>query len=111
MLYPALRGLTLGMRVPTQNSPVVGYTDDPFATPEIRKRAALTRGPIVNLDHSYSNEYGMSETMFTSLKDIFDCMAESKSRIGVVSPSALIEVLKKTNELFRSSMHQDAHEF
>lgn len=111
MLYPALRGLTLGMRVPTQNSPVVGYTADPFATNELRKRAALTKGPIINLDHSYAKDYNMQQSMFTSLKDIFDCMAESSSQIGVVSPVSFIEMLKRTNELFRSSMHQDAHEF
>lgn len=111
ILYPALRPLTLGMRIPTQNSPVVGYTDDPFASPELRKRSALAKGPIINLDTSYAHQYNMSESMFSSLKDIFDSMAQSYSQTGVVSPYALIDVLKRTNELFRSSMHQDAHEF
>ncbi|KAG8678172.1 hypothetical protein FRC09_020060, partial [Ceratobasidium sp. 395] len=30
---------------------------------------------------------------------------------GTVSPRAFVEKLKKENELFRSNMHQDAHEF
>lgn len=110
-LYPGLQGIMLGIRIPGQNIPIVGYTDDPFATQEMRKRAALVKGPIVNMDQSFSDNYSMKESLFTSLKDIFECMAESSSRIGVVSPVKLIQVLKRENELFRSSMHQDAHEF
>lgn len=30
---------------------------------------------------------------------------------GTVQPTSFITKLKKENELFRSSMHQDAHEF
>lgn len=111
MLYPGLKGLHLGVRYPGQNIPVVGFTEDPFATQETRKRTALVKGPIINLDLSYADRYNMKESLFTTLKDIFECMAENNSRIGVVSPSKLIEVLKRENELFRSSMHQDAHEF
>jgi ubiquitin carboxyl-terminal hydrolase 9/13 len=109
--YEGLEGLQLGVRFPGQNLPLVGFTDDPFATPETRKRAALIKGPIVNLDQSMANDYDMKESLFTALKDIFESIAENESRIGVVSPSKLIEVLKRENELFRSSMHQDAHEF
>lgn len=110
-LYPGLQGLALGVRYPGQNIPVVGFTEDPFATQETRKRNALVKGPIINLDVSFATNYGMRESLFTTLKDVFECMAENKSRIGVVAPAKLIEVLKKENELFRSSMHQDAHEF
>ncbi|KAF5110401.1 hypothetical protein DV454_004838 [Geotrichum candidum] len=111
LLYPGLSGISLGVRYPGQNIPVVGFTEDPFATQETRKRSALVKGPIINLDLSYSDTYKMKESLFTTLKDIFECMAENQSRIGVVSPAKLIEVLKRENELFRSSMHQDAHEF
>lgn len=89
----------------------MGYTEDPFATPENKKRAALITGPIINLDHSFAQDYSMKESLFTALKDIFECMSENSSRIGIMSPSNLITVLKRENELFRSSMHQDAHEF
>lgn len=106
-----LRTLTLGVRFPGQNLPVVGFTDDPFATQEARKRSALVKGPIINQDESKADEYEMTESLFTTLKDIFDSMAENSSRTGVVSPGKLIEVLKRENELFRASMHQDAHEF
>lgn len=111
LLYPGLAGIVLGVRYPGQNIPVVGFTEDPFATQETRKRSALVKGPIINLDLSYADTYNMKESLFTTLKDIFECMAENQSRIGVVSPAKLIEVLKRDNELFRSSMHQDAHEF
>lgn len=110
-LPSGLHSLTLGPRFPGQNLPVVGFTDDPFATQETRKRSALVKGPIINQDESKADEYHMSESLFTTLKDIFDSMAENSSRTGVVSPGKLIEVLKRENELFRASMHQDAHEF
>lgn len=71
----------------------------------------MINGPIVNMDHSLATSYGMEESLYTALKDLFEAVVESKARTGVVSPSKLIEVLKKRNELFRSTMHQDAHEF
>lgn len=109
--HPGLKGIPLGLRFPGQNIPVVGFTDDPFATPEARKREALVKGPIINMDLSFAHEYNMGESLFTSLKDMFESISENESRIGVASPSKLIEVLKRENELFRTSMHQDAHEF
>ncbi len=62
---------------------------------------------------SYQNAtaYEMSESLFTSLKDIFEAIITSPSRYGVVSPTKFLEVLRKENEMFRSAMHQDAHEF
>ncbi|ODV61058.1 cysteine proteinase, partial [Ascoidea rubescens DSM 1968] len=93
------------------NLTIIGNTGDPSSTTEQRKRKAMLTGPILNIDRSYSSSYQMSNSMFSALKDIFECMVENESKKGVVSPSFIIEVLKKENELFRSSMHQDAHEF
>ncbi|KAK9496176.1 hypothetical protein V1508DRAFT_407892 [Lipomyces doorenjongii] len=84
---------------------------DEAQTPEQKKKAALQNGPVINLDHSLASSYGMEETLFATLKDLFEAVMENRSRTGVVSPAKLIEVLKRRNELFRSSMHQDAHEF
>lgn len=53
----------------------------------------------------------MPESMFTSLKDIFEAITVEKNRHGVVSPVRFLEVLRRENEMFRSAMHQDAHEF
>ena len=55
--------------------------------------------------------YGMPESLFTSMKDIFEAILAHQSRIGVLSPHKFLEVLRRENEMFRTSMHQDAHEF
>lgn len=104
-----LQDLKLGYQVPNRNVTVVGVVDDPAATAEQRKRKALTDGPILNLDHLLTPNG--SDTMFDALKDIFESMVECLSKTGVVSPVHLLSVVKRENELFRSLMHQDAHEF
>ncbi|KAG7816582.1 hypothetical protein KL928_004624 [Ogataea angusta] len=110
--YPEYANLDINYSLNQQkNITVVGVTDNRAATSEQRKRQALVRGPIINLDHSYADQYGMSETIFTALKDVFECVTENVSKVGIVSAQQLVEVVKKENEMFRSSMHQDAHEF
>ena len=53
----------------------------------------------------------MSATLFSSLKDLFEAVVVDKQRMGVISPGKFLETLRKDNEMFRSAMHQDAHEF
>lgn len=73
----------------------------------------------------------MEDTLFAALKDLFWKIATHKKKTGVVAPVNFINKVKKENgnvfdldwlqrilktnvdtvELFRSSMHQDAHEF
>lgn len=65
----------------------------------------------LELDTSHAAEYGMEESLFTCLKDIFTAITASPQQVGACSPKRFIEVLRRENELFRSSMHQDAHEF
>ena len=72
---------------------------------------ALKAGPVLDMVHDHSNRYGMDESLFTALKDIFDAIIWNKSRWGVVSPHKFLEILRRENEMFRSAMHQDAHEF
>lgn len=72
---------------------------------------ALQAGPVLDMVHDYSNRYGMDESLFTALKDIFYEVIGNQSRIGVVSPHKFLEILRRENEMFRSAMHQDAHEF
>ena len=50
-------------------------------------------------------------TLFSTLKDLFIAISTHPDKTGVVGPQAFIQQLKKENELFRSTMHQDAHEF
>ncbi|CDS12439.1 Putative Ubiquitin carboxyl-terminal hydrolase(Fragment) [Lichtheimia ramosa] len=54
---------------------------------------------------------GMEDTLFAALKDLFWKISTHRKKTGVVAPVNFINKVKKENELFRSSMHQDAHEF
>ncbi|XP_019057418.1 PREDICTED: ubiquitin carboxyl-terminal hydrolase 3 isoform X3 [Tarenaya hassleriana] len=51
------------------------------------------------------------ENLFTCLADLFSQISSQKKRTGVIAPKRFVQRLKKQNELFRSFMHQDAHEF
>ncbi|ODV87871.1 hypothetical protein CANARDRAFT_193377 [[Candida] arabinofermentans NRRL YB-2248] len=110
--YPSFKDIKLNYSLNHQmNITIVGVTNDLNANSEQRKRQALISGPIINLDHGYNELYGMEANLYTSLKDTFESMAENISPVGIVSAQNLVEVVKKENEMFRSSMHQDAHEF
>ncbi|MCJ1252684.1 hypothetical protein MMC24_000490 [Lignoscripta atroalba] len=80
-------------------------------SPEYKKKQAMLTGPILPMNYDNAANYGMTESLFTSLKDIFEGIIANQSRTGVVSPAKFLEVLRKENEMFRTSMHQDAHEF
>ena len=85
--------------------------EDKPDTPEYKKKQAMLKGPILELAQEHAGAYGMDECTFTGLKDIFLALIESENRIGVLSPQRFLEIFKRDNELFRTSMHQDAHEF
>lgn len=80
-------------------------------SPEYKKKIAMRAGPILDMQLNNSTSYGMDESLFTSLKDIFEAIIGHQSRMGVVSPHKFLEILKRENEMFRSAAHQDAHEF
>ncbi|KAI8873796.1 cysteine proteinase [Ramicandelaber brevisporus] len=69
--------------------------------------SSSSSGPSINS----AAKLGVSESMFTALKDLFELISSQKKRNGSLSPNNFILKLKKENELFRSTMHQDAHEF
>ncbi|KAH9816141.1 ubiquitin carboxyl-terminal hydrolase 12 [Melampsora americana] len=52
-----------------------------------------------------------NSTIFSTLRDLFHHISHQPKPIGAVAPQAFITTLKRYNELFRSTMHQDAHEF
>lgn len=79
-------------------------------SPEYKKKVALQTLPILETKNN-ATSYGMSETLFTSLKDIFESVVGSQSRIGIIRPEQFLEVLRREHEMFRTAMHQDAHEF
>ncbi|CDY50263.1 BnaC03g61300D [Brassica napus] len=51
------------------------------------------------------------ENLLTCLADLFSQISSQKKKTGVISPKRFVQRLKKQNVLFRSYMHQDAHEF
>ncbi|KAH6917092.1 ubiquitin C-terminal hydrolase [Coprinopsis sp. MPI-PUGE-AT-0042] len=50
-------------------------------------------------------------TLFSALRSLFVHLSTQPGDKGTVAPKAFIDKLKELNELFRSTMHQDAHEF
>jgi ubiquitin carboxyl-terminal hydrolase 9/13 len=71
----------------------------------------MIAGPVLEMTYDNASSYGMEESTFTALKDIFMAVVASASRSGVLSPQRFLEIFKRDNEMFRTSMHQDAHEF
>ncbi|KAK0657298.1 hypothetical protein B0T16DRAFT_452779 [Cercophora newfieldiana] len=80
-------------------------------SPEYKKKQAMIKGPVLELAQENPDAYGMQECTFTGLKDIFTALIESNDRTGVLSPQRFLDIFKRDNEMFRNSMHQDAHEF
>ncbi|KAL8342691.1 hypothetical protein RB601_004816 [Gaeumannomyces tritici] len=85
--------------------------EDKPDSPEYKKKQAMLKGPVLELAQENSTAYGMQESTFTGLKDLFMALIESQTRTGVLSPQRFLEIFKRDNEMFRNSMHQDAHEF
>ncbi|WQF77658.1 Putative ubiquitin specific protease, papain-like cysteine peptidase superfamily [Colletotrichum destructivum] len=102
------QAMTAGM--PPPGAPGIRPEDKPDS-PEYKKKHAMIKGPILELAQENPSAYGMEECTFTGLKDIFQALIESNTRTGVLSPQRFLEIFKRDNEMFRNSMHQDAHEF
>lgn len=85
--------------------------EDKPDSPEYKKKHAMIRGPVLELTYDNASMYGMEESTFTALKDIFMALIANPARMGVLSPQRFLEIFKQENEMFRTSMHQDAHEF
>ncbi|KAF6813499.1 ubiquitin carboxyl-terminal hydrolase creB [Colletotrichum musicola] len=102
------QAITAGM--PPPGAPGTRPEDKPDS-PEYKKKQAMIKGPILELAQENPSAYGMEECTFTGLKDIFQALIESNTRTGVLSPQRFLEIFKRDNEMFRNSMHQDAHEF
>ena len=91
--------------------PIPLQKPDDKEAPDYKKKQALARGPLLNLYLDNATTYSMPESLFTAMKDIFEAILANPSRTGVIQPTKFLEVLRKENEMFRTSMHQDAHEF
>ncbi|BGP01333.1 Ubiquitin carboxyl-terminal hydrolase 13 [Rhodotorula toruloides] len=49
-------------------------------------------------------------TLLSTLHDLFRAISTQPKTLGSVAPEAFINQLKRDNEFFRSTLHQDAHE-
>lgn len=80
-------------------------------SPDYKKKKALEDGPVLDLDQGNHAAYGMEESLFTALKDIFESVMAHSSKTGVVKPNKFLEILRRENDMFNGQQHQDAHEF
>ncbi|KAF2151278.1 cysteine proteinase [Myriangium duriaei CBS 260.36] len=88
-----------------------GQKPDEKDSPEWKKKMLMQSAQVLDMQLDYSDTYGMQESLFTALKDMFEAIISNTGRSGIVSPHKFLEILRKENEMFRSAMHQDAHEF
>lgn len=102
---------TVGASARNPGGPIPSAKPEDKESPEAKKKAAQALGPCVYMTHENTAAYDMPESLFTSTKDIFEAILAHQSRIGVLSPHKFLEVLRRDNEMFRTAMHQDAHEF
>ncbi|KAL8808998.1 MAG: hypothetical protein Q9200_003823 [Gallowayella weberi] len=102
---------TTGATARTPGTPLAGQKPEDKESSDYKKKQVIAKGPVLYMNYDNAPSYGMEESLFSSLKDIFEALVAHKSRTGVVSPTKFNEVLKRENEMFRSAMHQDAHEF
>lgn len=80
-------------------------------SPDYKKKKALEAGPVLDLDQGNHAAYGMEESLFTALKDIFESVMAHSSKTGIVKPNKFLEILRRENDMFNGQQHQDAHEF
>ncbi|KAK9815432.1 hypothetical protein WJX72_003636 [[Myrmecia] bisecta] len=53
----------------------------------------------------------VDDNLLTCLAELFLQIHNQKKKTGIITPKRFVQRLKRDNELFRSYMHQDAHEF
>lgn len=120
----------LVLQTPDKSNPLVPPLASPSAPPQptpsqiptraknVRKSSAMdTRAPVEAANGQSSAPLTgppippSPPTLFSALRSLFLHISQNSLDKGTVAPRAFIDKLKKENELFRSSMHQDAHEF
>ncbi|KDR85571.1 hypothetical protein GALMADRAFT_218667 [Galerina marginata CBS 339.88] len=107
---------------PQDNSPVIPPPPIKSATPLVPVRRKPERKPSSSghaVEPSTSTPAQTSlhpipsspPTLFSALQSLFLNISTNPGEKGTVSPRAFIDKLKELNDIFRSTMHQDAHEF
>ncbi|GAA5821352.1 hypothetical protein JCM11251_004584 [Rhodosporidiobolus azoricus] len=67
--------------------------------------------PVVGQNGILLREPTADSTLLTTLRDLFSAISHQPKSLGTLAPQAFINQLKRDNEFFRSTLHQDAHEF
>lgn len=109
----------LGIKIPSDKIIVGRSSDSKTHSNDTRKKNALLKGPVINVDHLSLNYQGIeksldkddSKRLYYALKDLFEIIVENEYSTGVVSPSDFLATLRTTNLLFQGGMHQDSQEF
>lgn len=109
----------LGIKIPSEKIVVGRSSDSKTHSNDTRKKNALLKGPVINIDHLSLNYQGIeksldkddSKRLYYALKDLFEIVVENEYSTGVVSPSDFLATLRTTNLLFQGGMHQDSQEF
>ena len=79
---------------------------------EYKKKQILNKGPLWALRYENANSYGMKESLYTCMKDLFEAICMNQERTGIIAPYKFYEILRSTiHETWGGSQHQDAHEF
>ena len=103
------------------NSPAPPPTPNKFPPPLTPLRRKPERNPSISRPSSEAANGNSSKvahpipasppTLFSALRSLFLHISSNPGEKGTVAPRAFIDKLKELNENFRSTMHQDAHEF
>ncbi|KZT63634.1 cysteine proteinase [Daedalea quercina L-15889] len=89
----------------------------PHARRRLDRKYSVSEAPSPHLSTSSSHASAACAipphppTLLSALRSLFVHISKNPAERGTVAPRAFIEKLKELNELFRGSMHQDAHEF
>jgi ubiquitin carboxyl-terminal hydrolase 9/13 len=79
---------------------------------EYKKKQIITKGPLWAMRYDNASAYGMKESLFTCLKDLFEAIVLNQSRMGIIAPYRFFDVLKTSgHDMWGGNQHQDAHEF
>ena len=88
-------------RVPGAAHPTPDSKADPSTAADVDGKDANSGPPIPS----------HSPTLFAALRYLFLHISHHSVDKGTIAPTAFVTKLRKENELFRNTQHQDAHEF
>lgn len=105
----------------SSSSPVASATPNKPPPPLTPLRRKPERMPSISRPSSEAASGNSSQvvypippsppTLYSALRSLFLHISSNPGDKGTVAPRAFIDKLKELNENFRSTMHQDAHEF